>query len=280
MSIGCARKDARSSYGVAPADAASARALSRLSPCTATTSTPGMPCAARTCVALIPPAPRMPIRIADGPGGARLREPLDLDLPVPHLVAVILEQDVAVLRRAETGDVLELALRDRGTQRRRVELVLEHLLAVQVVLDVQGADDHFARVPLPCRLHRTVVRRHHVVERARLPVRTDLRVGVALVVDHLVLVADGGGLVLEHEILDAAVASLRDLPLPAQVELREGVGGDDVALTLGVPLAGLRDRQQPALDLPARLFRVGFLVAAPALQCLAVEELNPGAILR
>ena len=42
-------------------------------------------------------------------GGGR---PLDLDVAVPDAVAVILEQDVAVLQLAESRDVLELALRD------------------------------------------------------------------------------------------------------------------------------------------------------------------------
>ena len=86
-------------------------------------------------------------------------------------------------------------------------------------VDVLALDDHLAGVPLPCRLDRTIVRREDVVERRGLAVRTDLRVRVPLVVDHLVFVADGGILVLEDEVLDAAVAPLGDLPLPAQVEL-------------------------------------------------------------
>ena len=56
----------------------------------------------------------------------------------PDLVAVILEQDVAILRLAEARDALELALRDGGIERGLFELVLEHLLAVQPVLDRAG----------------------------------------------------------------------------------------------------------------------------------------------
>ena len=47
------------------------------------------------------------------------------------------------------------------------------------------------RVPLAGRLERTIVGRQDVVERGGLAVRADLRVGMPLVVDHLVLVADG-----------------------------------------------------------------------------------------
>src|SRR5688500_13420835 len=107
-----------------------------------------MPCAARTWVSLMPPAPRMPMRtrfdgrcVSGRLGPSLLRGP-DLDLAVPDLVAVILQEDVPLLRLAEAGDVLELALGDGLAQRRRVELVLEDLLAVQPVLDVAavGAD--------------------------------------------------------------------------------------------------------------------------------------------
>src|SRR3954471_7360503 len=280
ISMAWAKKRSRSAHAAAPAAPASAAALAALAPCTATIVTSGIACAARTCVALMPPAPMMPIRMRRRTALPRRRALLDahdLDAAVPHLVAVVLQQDMAVLRLAEPRDVLELALRDGGAQRRRVELVLEHLLAVEDVLDVRAADDHFAGVPLAGGVHRPIVRREDVVQRRGLTVRADLRVGVPLVVYQLVLVPDRRGLILEHEVLDAAVAALRDPPFPSQVELIVGLCGDDVALTLGVAGAGLRDGEHPVLHLPAGVRRVGLLVAAPAVEGLAIEELHPAA---
>jgi hypothetical protein len=143
------------------------------------------------------------------------------------------------------------------------------------VLDVLAADDYFTRVPLPRRLERPIVRRHDVVERRGLAMRADLRVGMPLVVDQLVLVADGIGPVLEHEVLHAAVAALRDLPFPAEIELLEGLGADDVLPALRVSLAGGGGGQHAVLDTPAGAGRIGFVVASPSIQRLAIEELDP-----
>ena len=64
---------------------------------------------------------------------------LDLHVPVAHLVAVVLEQDVALDLRAEAGHVLELALGDGRLQLGAAELVFEDLRAVEPVLDVVAA---------------------------------------------------------------------------------------------------------------------------------------------
>jgi len=48
-----------------------------------------------------------------------------------------------------------------------------------------------------------------------------LGVGFAGVIDHLVLVTEGGGARFRDEILDAAVGGLAYLPFPPQVELLE-----------------------------------------------------------
>src|SRR3954468_19409885 len=81
-----------------------------------------------------------------------LLQPLDFDLAVPHLVAVILDEDVSALRLAEARDVLELALGDRRLELGRFEIVFEHGLAVEDVRDVLALDDHLAGVPLAGRL--------------------------------------------------------------------------------------------------------------------------------
>ena len=71
-----------------------------------------------------------------------------------------------------------------------------------------------------------------------------------LVVDDLVFVADGGGQIFENEVLDAAVAGLRDPPLPGQLELLEGRRRDDVARALRVLAVVGRQRQESGFDLP------------------------------
>jgi hypothetical protein len=185
---------------------------------------------------------------------------------------------VPLLRLAEAGDVLELALRDRVAERRRVELVLEDLLAVQPVLDVAAVRADFADVPFAGRLDRTLVRLQHVVERGGLAVRANLGVGVPLVVDDLILVADCRALILEDEVLHAAVGARRRLPFPAQVEVVVHLRADDVARAARVLAVVGRQRQRAVLDLPARLAGVGLLVAPPAGEGLPVEQRRPGAV--
>ena len=103
--------------------------------------------------------------------------------------------------------------------------------------------------------------------------RADLRVGMALVVDHLVLVRDGAAAaaIFADEILHAAVRAERDPPLELQIEVVERVDRDDVAAAL----AALRRRdvlEPTVLHDPAVVGKRGLLEAAPAVRRLAVEE--------
>ncbi len=170
--------------------------------------------------------------------------------------------------------------------------VLEHAGVVEIVVDANAAGYDAARVHADLAhvpfaggfLDRLEHRRGHadrqdVVERRGLAVRPDLRVGMALVVDLLVLVADRRVHVLQHEILQPAVAALAHAPFPAQLEAIEGRGGDDVALATRVlAIAGI-DRQQPVHHFPSRADRVGALVGAPAVERRAVEEEDPAVLL-
>ena len=152
----------------------------------------------------------------------------------------------------------------------RIELVLEDPRVVQVVIHARASGDDAALVDadpagvplagwfldtrghLPGRTRWTCRRRQHVVERRRLAVGADFRVGVPLVVDQLVFVADGRIPVLENEVLQAAVAARRDLPLPGQVEQIVGLGGDDVARAARVLAVPGGKRQESVGDRPAR----------------------------
>ena len=61
---------------------------------------------------------------------------------------MILQQDVAFEFLSPPGDVLELAFRLRGFERRAAQLVLDHLRAVEPVLDVVALHENAAFVAL------------------------------------------------------------------------------------------------------------------------------------
>jgi hypothetical protein len=96
-----------------------------------------------------------------------------------------------------------------------------------------------------------------------------------LVVDDLILVADGRVAVFEDEILDAAVAARRDLPVDHELELFEGVLRDDVALAVRVFPVVRRKRERTVLRLPAGVRGIGFFVSAPPVERVTIEEQDP-----
>src|SRR5688500_12272656 len=99
----------------------------------------------------------------------RRTERADPDIAIPDGVAVVLQQDVALLPGAESRDVLELAVLYRRLQRRTFQLVLKHARAVQEMLDVRAGDDDAAFVEFAHRLDRPGRRRRQdVVERRGL----------------------------------------------------------------------------------------------------------------
>ena len=109
--------------------------------------------------------------------------------------------------------------------------------------------------------------------------RPDLRVGMALIVYQLVLVADGRVLILEDEVLEAAVAAFRYPPLPRQLEAVVGRGRDDVALAARIGSVAGIDGQESFFDAPPRARGVRLLVAAPAVERFPIEEQRPAGLL-
>ncbi len=136
-----------------------------------------------------------------------------------------------------------------------------------------------ALVELTGRLQRTILSGQHVVERGRLTVRSDFRIGMPLVVYELVLVADSRWHIFEDEILQPAVAAFGDAPLPRQVESVELDRRDDIERATRVGAVAGIDGQQPVFDLPPGAGGVGLLVAVPAVERLPVEEKNPAGLL-
>jgi len=143
------------------------------------------------------------------------------------------------------------------------------------VLDGVAFHHDAAGVQLACRLQRPIRGGEHVIERRRLPLRSHLGIRMTLVVDELIFVTDGGIQVFEHEVLHAAVAGLRNPPLPRQLELLVGARRNDVARASRILAVVGRKRQESVLDLPPRAGGVRFLVAAPAVEALAVEQQLP-----
>jgi len=99
---------------------------------------------------------------------------------------------------------------------------------------------------------------------------------MAGVVDHLVLVRDRAAAIFGHQVLDAAVAARRDLPLELEIEIVEGVDRDDVAAALRILPGGLPMFQPAIFDNPAAIRKRGLLEAAPAFGRLAVEQRSVG----
>ena len=98
---------------------------------------------------------------------------------------------------------------------------------------------------------RAVVGRQHVVKRRGLPMRADLRIRMPFIVQHLVLVTDRRVAILEHEVLEAAVASWRDLPFPRQFEDVVRLSGDHVERAARITAACGIDGECSIFDLPA-----------------------------
>ena len=101
--------------------------------------------------------------------------------------------------------------------------------------------------------------------------RADLAVGVAGVVDHLVFVARGAGSGFSDEVFHPVVAGFGEFPFPGKLEVVVFFLGDEFhALDLGDGVERAVD------DLPA----TGglFVVGAPAIEGLAVEEERPAGL--
>ena len=109
------------------------------------------------------------------------------------------------------------------------------------------------------------------VHRAHLDIRG--------VVEHLVfggVEPDLGALFLDHPVEDTAVCHLREPELELEVEVRKGLGGDDVAAHRDIRIHGGRAYDQHAVDhRPSGVRELFAVVAPPAGGRLTVEEEAP-----
>src|SRR6266540_4825520 len=109
--------------------------------------------------------------------------------------------------------------------------------------------------------------------------RANLRVGMPLIVDHLVFVGDWTIAVFDDEILDAAVGAGRDRPLKRQLEVVECVDGDDVASALRVLPATRMVDEPSAFHGPSAGGEGLLLETAPTLRRYPVEQQTPAGLL-
>jgi hypothetical protein len=102
-----------------------------------------------------------------------------------------------------------------------------------------------------------------------VPAARGLGIGLAVVIDHLVLVTQNPVAAFEDEILHAAVPGRGDFPIPLQLEIVELGVADDIA-------APFAQAMEPAvLDDPTFGGEGGFVKGAPTGGGVAVEEQFP-----
>ena len=77
---------------------------------------------------------------------------LDLDIPILHLVAMILQGNVALGRLAEQGPGFELAAGHLLIPFVAALLILDHLHVIEPMFDMAILDDDLGVVPFACRM--------------------------------------------------------------------------------------------------------------------------------
>jgi len=193
----------------------------------------------------------------------------DFDVSIPAIVLVVGEHDVANDFFAEAGLLSEFALRETGFDGVAAEVVAEDVFTVEPVFDVVAFDDDAGGVPFANRFQGFICgRREYVVKRGRLAVRADLSIGVASVVEHLVLGTRRCGAGLGDEIFDAVIAGEWEFPFPGELEVVEFFLGDELgAFDFGDGV------ECAVFDFPAAGGLAG--VRSPPVHGLTVEEESP-----
>ncbi len=159
----------------------------------------------------------------------------------------------------------------------RAALELQHLYAIQPVLDRAVSARHDARV-LPrtdlgrdAHVGHQLRARQHIVERGQgaIAIDAELRVGVPLIVEDLVFQPErrlAGRIVRRSQVIeDSTVSAFRNLELHLQLEGAELLVSHDVAATRTRQNRKLATRQGPAIRRKALVSRAAPPLARPAI---------------
>ena len=149
---------------------------------------------------------------------------------------MILEYDMSGAPVGESLDIGVLAGGQKRIEARAVQVVFDHEGAVQPMLPMHSPEHDTALVPFPHGVERLgVPRRNHVVQRPG-PMGRQFRVGMPLVVQHLIFESKRGvprhmrrGQFLGDVILDPAVRPFGHFPFESEREIPERVRGHQVA---------------------------------------------------
>src|SRR5262249_42778668 len=189
--------------------------------------------------------------------------------------------DVAFGGFAESLRGFELALGDVLLQVLAAALELDHLDAIQPVLDVIAFDDDSRLVEFADGIELLgFACRDQVVKRSGGAIARDPRFGVGMiyVIQNLIFKTDGGfagrGQVFGNQVLDAAVAALRQFPFNREFKVVELINGDQIAARPAQFTFSRHFFNAAVFDYPA----FGDFVTVkttPTVKCFTVEEQSP-----
>src|SRR5262249_52742948 len=217
----------------------------------------------------------------DGRFSLPLLERANLDIAEPNGGAVILKQDVAFADFAESLRGFELALGDVLLQVLAAALELDHLDAIQPVLDMIAFDDDSCLVEFADGIELLgFACRDQVVKRSGGAIARDPRFGVGMiyVIQNLIFKTDGGSAGRRHvfgnQVLDAAVAALRQFPFDREFKVVELIDGDQVAARSAPFAFGRHFFDAAVFDRPA-FWRLVAVKPAPAVKRFAIKQQSP-----
>lgn len=116
-----------------------------------------------------------------------LLEFLYLDVAVPHLIAVVLQEDMTFCSIAEVGPILVFAVSHKGIPHLVVAIVLKEFFSIEPVLHMVSFNFDHSCVPAIFIDRLCVGSRYEVIERTQFSVafHTQLGIGMEFIVKYL-----------------------------------------------------------------------------------------------
>src|SRR5262249_26827358 len=204
-----------------------------------------------------------------------------LDASEPHLIPMILQENVPSPLVTESGNVLVLTLGDQRLELRTAQFEFDHLGSVEPVFHMVALNDQPHFIPLADRMQHFVGGGDQVIERAcrSVPVPALFRVRMPFIVEDLHFESHSGVSALDHflsnKVLDATVTSGADAPLKLQFKVRVLINGDDVAPILALLTVSPAVLDRTVLNTPAFFRELVSSKPAPAVCSPAIKQQLP-----